>query len=83
MIEVIIVAFLVVWSALVVFKKVFPKSAYAVFSKLSRVCQSQGWSSLAKWLSPAMVTGCGGSCDCSSNDKTESPTPEIQAVKWK
>ena len=83
MIEVVIVTFLVVWSALVVFKKVFPKSAYKVFSKLAAVCQSQGWSRLATWISPAMVSGCGGSCDCSGGDKVESSKAEIQAVKWK
>ena len=55
MIEVLIIAALVIWSAVVVFKKVFPKTANSVFMALSNVCHQQGWSTLAKWLKPAMV----------------------------
>lgn len=81
MIEVFIVAILVVWSAIVVFKKVFPKSAYSVFLHLSEFCQRQGWTSMAKWFRPATVSGCGGSCGCSQSE-TKSKV-EVQSVKWK
>lgn len=83
MIEVLIVAVLVAWSALVVFKKVFPKSAFKVFLKLSQLCQAKGWNGLATWLKPAMVAGCGGGCGCSSNDAESNKKTEIQTVKWK
>ncbi|MEB3766792.1 DUF6587 family protein [Acinetobacter sp. MD2] len=84
MIEVLIVAVLVAWSALVVFKKVFPRTAYTTFAKLAQLCQARGWHAMAKRLSPAMVSGCGGSCGCSSNDKSNVAQPvEVQAVKWK
>ncbi|WP_089605241.1 DUF6587 family protein [Acinetobacter piscicola] len=83
MIELLIITALVAWSAIFVFKKVFPKSAYSVFSKLSQFCRSKGWNSLAKWLQPAMVAGCGGGCGCSSNDSETPKKPEVQAVKWK
>ncbi|MCG2608560.1 MULTISPECIES: DUF6587 family protein [unclassified Acinetobacter] len=83
MIEILIVAALVIWSAVVVFKKVFPKAAYSVFSSLSNGCQKQGWTVLAKWLKPEMVSGCGGSCGCSASDSPAKKKPEVQAVKWK
>ncbi len=38
MVEILIVAALVLWSAVVVFKKVFPKTSGAVFLKLSNFC---------------------------------------------
>ena len=83
MIELLIIAVLVIWSAIFVFKKVFPKSAYTVFSKLAQFCQSKGWTSLAKWLQPAMVSGCGGGCGCSSTESKAPKNTEVQAVKWK
>ena len=83
MVQFLIIAALVLWSTVVVFKKVFPKTANATFMWLSNSCSKQGWSSLAKWLKPAAVTGCGGNCGCSS-DESNTPQPtEIQAVKWK
>ncbi len=83
MIEVMIVAALVIWSAIVVFKKVFPKTANSVFMQLSSFCAKQGWFTLAKWLKPAMVSGCGGSCGCSANEEPVQKRTEVQAVKWK
>ena len=83
MIEVLIVAALVIWSAVVVFKKVFPKTAYAFFLSLSNVAEKQGWTTVAKCLKPAMVAGCGGSCGCSASDTPAEKKPEVQAVKWK
>jgi len=83
MIEVVIVAALVIWSAIVVFKKVFSQTANSVFMKLSSFCDKQGWLSLAKWLKPAMVLGCGGGCGCSATQDNTQKKPEVQAVKWK
>lgn len=81
MVEVLIIAALVIWSAIVVFKKVFPKSAYSVFQSLSQTCAKMGWTRLAKWLKPAPVSGCGGSCGCSAAETK--PKSQIQSVKWK
>ena len=53
MIEILIVAALVIWSAAVVFKKVFPKTAAPAFTQLSDASARQGWTALAKWLKPA------------------------------
>lgn len=83
MVEILIVAVLVVWSTLFVFKKVFPKTAYSVFFKLAQGLEKQGWTTLAKWVRPAMVTGCGGGCGCSSSDTPAPKKVEVQAVKWK
>mgnify|MGYP003600496271 FL=1 len=83
MAELIIITALVLWSAIFVFKKVFPKSAFSVFSKLAQFCQAKGWNALAKWLQPAMVAGCGGGCGCSTDDAKAPKKVEIQAVKWK
>lgn len=83
MIEILVVAALVIWSAVVVFKKVFPQTSNSVFSTLSNLCAGQGWTALAKWLKPAMASGCGGSCGCSATEAPASKKPEIQAVKWK
>lgn len=81
MIEILIVAALVLWSAVVVFKKVFPKTSNSVFLSLSEACEKRGFNTLAKWLEPAMATGCGGNCGC---DAKEAPQKvEVQAVKWK
>ncbi|OAL88502.1 DUF6587 family protein [Acinetobacter terrae] len=83
MIEVVIVAALVLWSVVVVFKKVFPQTANSVFMQLSTACAKQGWLTLAKWLKPATVLGCGGSCGCSATEDSAQKKPEVQAVKWK
>ncbi len=83
MIEILVVAALVIWSAVVVFKKVFPRTSNSVFSSLSTMCADQGWTALAKWLKPALALGCGGSCGCSATEDQTQKKPEIQAVKWK
>lgn len=83
MIEILIVIALVLWSTVVVFKKVFPNTSRTAFQKLSNVCAEQGWNKLAIWLKPAMAAGCGGGCDCPSNDKAAQKKTEIHAVKWK
>jgi len=81
MVEILIVAVLVAWSTLFVFKKVFPKTSYSVFLKLAELFEKQGWTTLAKWVRPAMVMGCGGGCGCSTDDAPKKV--EVQAVKWK
>lgn len=83
MIEILVVAALVIWSAIVVFKQVFPRTSNSVFSTLSSLCAGQGWTVLAKWLKPAMASGCGGSCGCSATEDQSPKKAEIQAVKWK
>lgn len=83
MIEILIVAALVLWSAVVVFKKVFPKTSGSVFLKLSNVCEAKGWMTLAKWFKPKMAAGCGGGCSCPVSDESKSKAPAVQAVKWK
>ena len=82
MVEILIVAVLVLWSAVVVFKKVFPTTSHKLFLALSNVCAKQGWDSLAKWLKPTMAGGCGGNCACPVNEDA-SKKPTSQAVKWK
>ncbi|MFW2125333.1 DUF6587 family protein, partial [Acinetobacter ursingii] len=54
MFEYLIIAVLVSWSAIVVFKKVFPQTANAMFMSLSNVCQHFGWQRLALRLKPKM-----------------------------
>ena len=83
MVEGLIIAALVSWSALVVFKKLFPKTAYSVFSRAAQGCEKRGWQHLAKWLQPAMVAGCGGSCGCSATDTPVKKKIEVQSVKWR
>lgn len=85
MVETLIVAALVLWSALVVFKKIFPQTSNSFFSSLSTTCAKCGWKMLAKWLKPATAAGCGGNCGCDAQDDTQKPVQkiEVQAVKWK
>ena len=82
MIEYLIIAVLVIWSALVVFKKVFPKTSSATFAALSVFCEQRGWHMLAKWLKPKMSVGCAGGCGCSSDDKPMIKKNEVKPVKW-
>lgn len=83
MVEYLIIAVLVIWSGIFVFKKVFPKSAFSLQQSLFFKCEQRGWHSLAKWLKPAMVAGCGGSCGCDSTTEPKSSRDAPQAVKWK
>lgn len=82
MIEYLIIAVLVIWSALVVFKKVFPKTANATFASLSNFFERQGWHTMAKWLKPKMSVGCAGGCGCSTDDKPIIKSHEVKPVKW-
>jgi hypothetical protein len=83
MVEGLIITVLVLWSTLVVFKKVFPKTSFKFFLNLANLADKQGLSRLAKWLKPAIAAGCGGSCGCSANDTADTKKPDVQAVKWK
>ena len=83
MIEVLIVTALVLWSAVVVFKKVFPNTSRSVFLKLSNAAEVKGLHTLAKWLKPAMGGGCGGNCSCPVSEQETAKKPAQQAVKWK
>ncbi|OTG81220.1 hypothetical protein B9T31_15520 [Acinetobacter sp. ANC 4558] len=83
MLEILIVAVLVIWSAVVVFKKVFPKTSGSVFMSLSNSCEQKGWATLAKWLRPATAAGCGGGCGCAVSEDQPAKKAEVQAVKWK
>ena len=83
MIEIVIIAALVLWSTVVVFKKVFPKTSNSVFSSLSTVCEKKGFTRLAKWLQPSMAAGCGGNCSCPATEQKSSNKTEVQAGKWK
>ncbi|WP_173912221.1 DUF6587 family protein [Acinetobacter sp. Marseille-Q1618] len=83
MVELLIITALVIWSTIFVFKKVFPKTAYKVFMWLSQACRAKGWTRLANWLQPAMLSGCGGGCGCSSSEPEAPKKVEVQAVKWK
>ncbi|MCF8999427.1 DUF6587 family protein [Acinetobacter nectaris] len=82
MVETIIVAALVIWSAIYTFKKVFPKSAFKVFNGIANSFQKQGWTKLAAWVRPAMVSGC-GDCGCSSSPSKTKVPETVKAVKWK
>ena len=82
MIEYLIIAVLVIWSAVVVFKKVFPKTSNATFSALSAFCERRGWQALAKWLKPKMSVGCAGGCGCSVDEKPAAKNNEVKPVKW-
>ena len=83
MFEYLIVAVLVLWSAVVVFKKVFPLTANAAFLALSNLCQHLGWQRLATWLKPKMLVGCAGGCGCSTDEKETKKSQAIQTVKWR
>lgn len=88
MIEVIIIAALVIWSALYTFKNVFPKSSARVFTALAQFAEQRGFQKLAVKLRPVAAAGCGGGCGCgpsASTKKSESSASSdvVKAVKWK
>ena len=83
MIEILIVAALVIWSTVVVFKKVFPKTSGSVFMSLSALCEARGWTRLATCLRRSMAGRCGGNCACPATEDRNAKNPEVQAVKWK
>ena len=82
MVEILIIAALVLWSCVVVFKKVMPKTANRFFTQLANACQQKGWTTLAKQFSPKANSGCGGSCSCGDEEKSQIDT-EVKTVKWK
>ena len=48
MLEGLIIAVLVLWSTLVVFKKVFPKTSFKLFLNLAQTAEQRGLPRLAK-----------------------------------
>lgn len=82
MVEFLIITVLVLWSCIIVFKKLMPKTANNFFSFLSRWCDNKGWRTVAKKLAPKAASGCGGSCGCGTDDTPEK-SQEIKTVKWK
>ncbi|WP_111895046.1 DUF6587 family protein [Acinetobacter sp. MB5] len=83
MVTYLIIGALVLWSAIYSFKKIFPQSAFKVFSALARGCEQRGWMTLAKWLRPAIAAGCSGGCGCSADTSSQPKKVTVQAVKWK
>lgn len=85
MLEILIITVLVLWSCLVVFKKIMPNTAQQLFTGLANFCQRQGWQALAAYLMPKKNTGCGGGCDCGSASTMQSSKQpvEVKTVKWK
>lgn len=83
MVQYLIIAVLVLWSAIYTFKKIFPQSAYSAFSALARGCEQRGWMTLANWLRPTMAAGCSGGCGCSADNSSQPKKATLQAVKWK
>lgn len=82
MVEGLIITVLVLWSCIIVFKKVMPKTANRMFTSLANTCQHKGWYGMEKRLRPKMAAGCGGSCGCSTDDEPAG-SQEIKTVKWK
>lgn len=82
MIEVFIITVLVLWSCFIVLKKILPKTTNNILLRCAQACRKKGWHTCAKWLTPKMSAGCGGSCGCSTDDDA-SKSQEISTVKWK
>lgn len=80
-IEFFIITVLVLWSCLIVFKKILPKTANNIMLRCAQVCRKKGWHTCAKWLTPKMSAGCGGNCGCSTDEAAK--PQEINTVKWK
>lgn len=82
MIELLIVTLIVLWSALYVFKKVFPKTAFKVLMHLAKWCDRHGLTAISKKIMPVQAGGCGGGCGCSTDQPAKAPDV-VQVVKWK
>ncbi|MCH4246659.1 MAG: hypothetical protein LKF82_02280 [Acinetobacter populi] len=84
MIQYLIIAVLVLWSSVVVFKKVMPNTANKTFLAISSFFKQQGWHGLAKKIAPTQSAGCGGGCGCGKESEVAGKQPqEIKTVKWK
>lgn len=83
MIEGLIIAVLVIWSSIVVFKSVMPKTANKTFSHLAMQCEKLGWTGVANYLAPKKSSGCGGGCGCDTPDEKKIQSEAVKAVKWK
>ncbi|TXJ10278.1 MAG: hypothetical protein E6Q25_01280 [Acinetobacter sp.] len=83
MIEFFIITLLVLWSCVVVFKKLMPNTANRAFMNLANFCQTQGWQKLAKWLQPKTNGGCAGGCGCDVANTPTQASSEVNTIKWK
>ncbi|GAA5018174.1 hypothetical protein GCM10023206_31500 [Acinetobacter puyangensis] len=84
MIQYLIIAVLLLWSSVVVFKKVMPNTANKTFLAISMFFKQQGWHGLSKRFAPKQSSGCGGGCGCGNeSDSASKHSQEIKTVKWK
>ena len=83
MIEIAIVVLLVLWSSVVVFKKILPNTANRVMNAWADFAEQRNWQTLEKWLRPKASFGCAGGCGCASDDEPAGKVAEVKAVKWK
>lgn len=85
MIQYLIITALVLWSCVIVFNKLMPRTAAKSYHALADGLQKLGWQSLANKLRPqAKSVGCGGGCGCAQDSDTPKQHPaEVKSVKWK
>lgn len=84
MIEFFIITVLVLWSSIVVFKNLMPKTANKTYTSVAHFCEARGWHSLASKIMPKKTSGsCGGGCGCGVDDGVKSKSQQIKTVKWK
>jgi hypothetical protein len=86
MIQYLIIGALLIWSCVVVFNKLLPKTANTSYHALADGLHKLGWRALANKVRPKKTAaGCAGGCGCSSNDAAATPaaTSEIKRIKWK
>jgi hypothetical protein len=87
-----VVLLVVLWSLLMVLRRLMPNSLYRFQSALAQGCAQTGWQGLAERLLPAApAQGCGTGCSscstgCSSSASTEvaaSSDPQSRPVSWR
>lgn len=83
MLEFFIIAALLLWSSVVVFKNLMPKTANKTYTGIAQFCAARGWQRLATRIAPKKNTGCGGGCGCSVEAEPVAKQQQIKTVKWK
>ncbi len=84
MIEYLIIAIVVLWSAVIVFKNVMPKTYYQALTSTAEFALKRGWDGVAKWLMPKQkAQSCGGGCGCDTDSIDKQQIDKINTVKWK
>ncbi|KAA8733121.1 hypothetical protein F4V57_07760 [Acinetobacter qingfengensis] len=87
MIQYLIITAIVLWSCVIVFNKLLPKTANKTYTALADSLHKMGWVSLADKLRPKKSTagGCGAGCGCDSNDTAsiKQHAQEVKTIKWK